>query len=134
MIKTVRIDDREVKFKFSFASFYIFKNQFRYDPLQKVLPAIGEAINALNTLDISKSEITAEVVGDVFENVSSLEAIDLLNLIWAFAKTADRDIKEPEYWYDDFENFPLFDVVAELFPVFVESMGSKKKSTISTQA
>lgn len=136
MDKTIKIDGKDVRFKFSMASFYIFKNQFGYDGLTKLMPMIGEAINSLdpkvfndNTRDNAS---ILNSLGNILTEQTYFEITEIGNMIWAFAKTADKDIPEPNLWYASFDEFPIFDIGKELLPCLYESLISKKKIAVTT--
>lgn len=138
MIKTIRIDDKDVKFSFSLASFYIYKNQFGQDAMSVILPLLADVIGAIDPeIIVENGEISSEklvkTAGDIFDQIISVEITELADIIWAFAKAADDDIPEPSLWYGSFEEFPLFDVGKELLPCLYDSLVSKKKILRSTQ-
>lgn len=139
MIKTIKIDDKDVKFSFSLASFYIYKNQFGQDAMSVILPLLADVIGAIDPEIIVKNgEISSEelvkTAGDIFDQIISVEITELADIIWAFAKAADDEIPEPALWYGSFEEFPLLDVGKELLPCLYDSLVSKKKilKTIET--
>lgn len=140
MEKTINIGGKDVKFKFTLSAFYIFKNQFSYDAMNKIVPTIGEI---LSNLDFSIFEAYEEkkeekeealtggevlnAVGRTLESTYNFEMVDFLNLLWAFAKNADGELPNPEIWFSTFDEFPIFDVMREFVPALLESLGSKKK-------
>ena len=138
MIKTIKIDGKDVKFSFSLASFYIYKNQFGQDAMTVILPIIADVINAIDP-DLIKdgdnvdSKSLVKLAGDVLDQVVSAEITEIADIIWAFAKAGDDSIPEPALWYGGFEEFPLFDVGKELLPCLYDSLVSKKKILKSTQ-
>ena len=139
MEKTINIGGKDVKFKFTLSAFYIFKNQFSYDAMSKVVPAIGEILSNLDfaALNVSENSDKNELaggeilnaIGRAMEATFNFEMVDFLNLLWAFAKNADMSIKEPIVWFSEFDEFPVVDVMREFVPSLLESLGSKKKST-----
>lgn len=138
MIKTIKIDGKDVKFSFSLASFYIYKNQFGQDAMSVILPLIADVVSAIDPeIIVENGEISSEklvkTVGDIFDQVISVEITELADIIWAFAKAADDDIPEPALWYGSFEEFPLVDVGKELLPCLYDSLVSKKKILKNTQ-
>lgn len=138
MIKTIKIDDKDVKFSFSLASFYIYKNQFGQDAMSVILPLLADVIGAIDPeIIVENGEISSEklvkTAGDIFDQIISVEITELADIIWAFAKAADDDIPEPALWYGSFEEFPLFDVGKEILPCLYDSLISKKKILKNTQ-
>lgn len=135
MEKIIKIGGKEVKFKFTLSAFYIFKNQFSYDAMSKVIPAVGEILSSVDfSILTSKDGKDVEggefinMLGRTLESTYNFEVVDFLNLLWAFAKNADHDIQEPEVWFGEFDEFPIIDVMREFIPALLESLGSKKKS------
>ena len=138
MIKTIKIDDKDVKFSFSLASFYIYKNQFGQDAMSVILPLLADVIGAIDPeIVVENGEISSEklvkTAGDIFDQIISVEITEMADIIWAFAKAADDEIPEPALWYGSFEEFPLFDVGKELLPCLYDSLISKKKILKNTE-
>lgn len=138
MIKTIKIDSKDVKFSFSLASFYIYKNQFGQDALSVILPLFADIANAIDPEDISSDGVISsdkifKVVCDVLDQIVNVEITEMADIIWAFAKAGDEEIPEPAKWYGEFEEFPIYDVGKELLPSLYESLISKKKISESIQ-
>lgn len=138
MIKTIKIDGKEVKFSFSLASFYFYKNQFGQDALSVILPLFADIANAIDPEDISSDGVISsdklfKVAGDVLDQVVNVEITEIADIIWAFAKAGDEEIPEPAKWYGEFEEFPIYDVGKEILPCLYESLISKKKISESIQ-
>src|SRR5574344_2091283 len=139
MEKIIQISGKDVKFKFTLSAFYIFKNQFSYDAMNKIVPTIGEILSNLdfNAFVIDEKEKDKEevvvggdimnAIGRTLEATFNFEMVDILNLLWAFAKNADSNIGDPEIWFGTFDEFPIIDVMREFIPALLESLGSKKK-------
>ena len=139
MEKVIQIGGKDVKFKFTLSAFYIFKNQFSYDAMNKIVPTIGEILSNLdfNAFLIEEKEKDKEevvlggdimnAIGRTLEATFNFEMVDILNLLWAFAKNADANIGAPEIWFGTFDEFPIIDVMREFIPALLESLGSKKK-------
>lgn len=139
MEKVIQISGKDVKFKFTLSAFYIFKNQFSYDAMNKIVPTIGEILSNLDfnafiidEKEKDKEEVTLggdvmNAIGRTLEATFNFEMVDVLNLLWAFAKNANPDIGAPEIWFGTFDEFPIIDVMREFIPVLLESLGSKKK-------
>ena len=153
MQKTITIDDKEITFKSNASFAYTFKNQFGYDILTKLLPMISEILKSISDIvDIDEDEkteetvdtavklkaietkkekkdktVTLEKIGEILENIYSLELTDIQNIIWTMAKIADTNIKEPQLWYAEFDEFDFIDIFKELTPMLLSSFISKKK-------
>ncbi len=129
MIKTINIDGKEVKFSTNAYFANIFKNQFGYDILTVIMPLVSEALKGLDELYIRQETeaIMPSTIGELLENVYSLEMVDINNFIWSLAKMADPSIDEPIKWYSQFNEFPVIDILKELSGIIVPSLISKKK-------
>lgn len=129
MIKTINIDGKEVKFSTNAYFANIFKNQFGYDILTVIMPLVSEALKGLDELYIRQETeaIMPSTIGELLENVYSLEMVDINNFIWSLAKMADPGIDEPIKWYSQFNEFPVIDILKELSGIIVPSLISKKK-------
>ena len=129
MIKTINIDGKEVKFSTNAYFANIFKNQFGYDILTVIMPLVSEALKGLDELYIRQETeaIMPSTIGELLENVYSLEMVDINNFIWSLAKMADASIDEPIKWYSQFNEFPVIDIPKELLEIIVPSLISKKK-------
>ena len=139
MEKVIEIGGQDVKFKFTLSAFYIFKNQFSYDAMNKIVPTIGEILSNMDfdafiIDEKAKGKEEETIGGDVMNAIGrtleatfNFEMVDVLNLLWAFAKNADPTIKSPEIWFGTFDEFPIIDVMREFIPALLESLGSKKK-------
>lgn len=129
MEKVIQIDGKNITFKANAAFPIIYKNQFGKDILTIIMPIISDILKGADELLESKDGIKPSNLGELLENVYSLELNDVLNLVWTMAKIADDKIKEPIVWYSEFEEFPIFDVAKELMTVLIPSLITKKKLT-----
>lgn len=133
MEKIIKIADKEVKFKFTMSAFYIFKNQFGYDAMTQIVPSLGQIMASLDLSVLEKKKTSnteiVRMLGTALERTYGFEMVDLLNIIWAFAKAGDEKIGSPINFYGEFETFPVIDVLKEILPSLLEALGSKKKLT-----
>ena len=111
MEKILTIDGRQVKFKSTGAFLLRYKAQFRCDPLK----------------DIYKLKDCLGPEGEIV----NLETFDLelfYNLIWTLAKTADPQIPPPMEWLDEFNEFPLMEILPEIQDMLFSAMGATAES------
>jgi hypothetical protein len=104
MEKTLTIDGKQVRFKSTAATPLRYKAQFGKDYFAELFK--------------------------MKKNQESLENLDFevfYNLVWALAKTADKNIPDPITWLDEFEEFPLMEIIPELQELITASIQSKKK-------
>lgn len=135
MLKTLIIDGKEISFKANASLSYVYKNQFNKDLLTNFMPLFSDILKGLDDIfekiqNKSQSKKSDDIkpsnIAEILENVYSLELVDIQDVIWAMAKVANPDIKEPEIWYAQFEEFEIIDVAIQLAPVLLNSMVSKK--------
>ena len=139
MLKTITIDNKEVQFKASASFPIIYKANFNADILTIIMPIISELLEGLDnilnedlvkdgTINLKPSDLAA-----LLQNIYALELVDVMNLLWTLAKCADKEIPEPAKWFEQFDEFPIFDIAAEVFPMLFTSLISKKKLTEMTE-
>ncbi|MGP1567933.1 MAG: hypothetical protein ACTTHM_04395 [Peptoanaerobacter stomatis] len=138
MEKTLIIDGREIQFKSNASLSYIYKGQFGKDLLTSLMPVFSDILSGLDDIfeklqqdekDIkeTKDDIKPSDIANILENVYSLELVDIQNIIWTMAKSANPKIPEPVLWYAEFEEFEIIDVAIQLAPMLLNSLISKKK-------
>lgn len=127
MIATLNIDNKEVEFKASASIVYKFKNYFNKDLLKILMPLLKDMIPLMyaKTNEDGLPDVPQE---QLFALIEKIELTDVLSIIWIMAKTADKTIKDPEDWYDDFEVFPVNEVMTKLMPVLFKSVLTTEES------
>jgi hypothetical protein len=111
MEKTILIDGKDIRFKSTGATALRYKAQFGKDYLSEILK-----LNRLNNLNL--------------ENIESVDGIDFevfYNIAWVMAKTANPSVPDPITWLDQFDEFPMIDIIPELQDLLISSIQSKKK-------
>lgn len=111
MVKTIQINGKPVKFSTSFVWMLHYKNQFGIDPATIMIPAANASAK-------DKTGMAA---------LDAIGFVNIAQIAWACAKAADRDVEEPEKWYDSFGEFPIVDIATELLPSVFASFNVKKK-------
>jgi hypothetical protein len=114
MEKTLTIDGKEVRFKSTAATPLRYKAQFGKDFFSELLK-----MNKLGKLNLNEK--------DDDEAIQSLDFDVFYNIVWSLAKTADKSIPDPLNWYDEFESFPLMEIIPELQELITSSIEGKKK-------
>jgi hypothetical protein len=119
MEKTLTIDGKQVTFKSTAGTVRRYRNQFGQDffadivkmyPLMKTLSK-GADMDKLSYDELKQLDFSA------FENIA-----------WALCKTADNSIKSPDAWFDDFDSFPIAEILPELQELIFHSLQGKKKA------
>ncbi|MFH7833826.1 hypothetical protein [Bacillus luti] len=120
MEKTIVIDGQKVKLKATAATVKRYKAQFRRN-LFADLMALG-AINALTSADGSEQPIDVSNL-----DLGKVDFELIYDLTWLYAKTADPNIPDPMTWLDEFEEFPIEEIMPEVMELVQVTMGAKKK-------
>lgn len=115
MEKTLTIDGRDVRFKSTAATPIRYKAQFQSDYFADIL-----RMHALTKLNIDGDELNYDVL-------RHLDLEVFYNILWAMAKTADKSIPDPLTWLDEFDEFPLFDIIQEAQELIMKNLQSSKK-------
>lgn len=114
MEKTLTIDGKQVKFKSTAATMLRYKAQFGRDMIRDfsvLQSAFQKTKKGIKVVDIDK-----------------LDMETIYNLIWVFAKTADKSIPDVMNWFDTFETFPLVNVLSELTELLTSSLRVDRKN------
>lgn len=137
MIK-VEIDGKEVKFNSNALFILKYKQIFKVDVLKVVFPifkALIPLIKTIENLDIDKLDIKdlALILPELLDNAEEIEILDLYKILYAMALAADKEIGDFEEWLGSFDEFPIFDIVGQVFPELLDSLSSSIKSKKNIQ-
>jgi hypothetical protein len=114
MEKTITIDGKKVRFKSTGATPLRYKSQFGRDYFKEILK-----LSPLESLQNKKNLTT--------EDLDILDFEVFYNISWILAKTADPTIPEPVEWLEQFDEFPIVEIVPELQDLMISSFKSSKK-------
>lgn len=103
MQKTVIVDNKPIVFECNLLSLLIYKNQFGRNLLDDMN-------------DIDRKRLVYE---NADEEIKKSEKA--YNILWTLAKTANENIKSPDIWLDDFEEFDTFSIWSEMSANVVRS-------------
>ena len=135
MIKTIKIDNKEVRLSNNVSWALIYKNQFGSDIIQALMPMIAGALDILSGLvnatgEINFKDLAKIADGDEFVNamihIGNLEFTDFLNITWSLAKAADDDIPEPMEWVKQFDSFPVDTIAPAVVSLLIKGLVSSK--------
>ena len=115
MEKTIEIDGKKVRFKTNGATPLRYKAQFGKDYFKEILK-----LAPLQKLQGSKKGISPE-------DLQHLDFEVFYNISWIMAKTADPTIPEPMEWLEQFDEYPMADVIPELQDLMMASFQTTKK-------
>lgn len=111
MEKTIVIDGKPVRFKSTGAVPLRYKAQFGKDFFKELIKI--SALEGLEGKQIKPQDLE-KVDFDVFYNIA-----------WVMAKTADSSIPDPIEWLDEFEVFPMLDIIPELQELIHSNLTAK---------
>lgn len=106
--KTIEIDGKQVGFKSTAATPLRYKKYFGKDYFTEIL-------KLKNLTDLKNIENQSEALAKIDFEV-------LYNIIWVLAKTADKNLKEPIEWLDEFETFPIGEILPQLQELIAKSI------------
>lgn len=116
MEKTLIIDGKEVRFKSTAATPLRYKAQFGKDFFVELLKMGAlEKLGKLNSKTVRR------------EDLEGLDFEVFYNIAWTMAKTADPSIPDPITWLDQFDEFPMIEIIPELQDMLLATIQGKKK-------
>lgn len=138
MIKTVTIDDKDVRLDNNIGWAMEYRDQFGRDIIPALMPlvagivtVIGGVIDEIGTgkeieaADVIKA-LSGETLTEAVIQASQLEVVDFINIVWALARNADETIPEPRRWVKQFETFPLDELVPVVANMIIKGVTSSK--------
>ena len=108
MEKMIKIGEKEVALRTTGATLLRYKMQFGKDLLTELIKLDGAYQNG---------ELQAE----------KLDFEMFFNILWVMAKTATPDIKPPIEWLDEFEEFPIMEILPEVMVLLTNLMRTNRK-------
>lgn len=138
MEKTIKIGDKEVRLNNNVGWAMTYRDQFGHDILQTLTPMFASALDVVGgiisqtgkTKDFGIEDLLAVMDGDTFldalAHIGTFEFVEVVNLTWAMAKTADEDLPDPKTWAREFDTFPVDVIVPELLGLIVGGLTSSK--------
>lgn len=138
MIREIRIEDKKIEINSSGGWLYEYRNRFGHDILPDIMPIIESVLAAgVSVLQESGGEVNEKTIMDALNNdalvdafikVSGMEFLTIFNIFWAMAYNADDRIPGPKEYFNQFDRFPLEEVVPALLYATVDSSMSSKNS------
>lgn len=116
MEKTIIIDGKEVKLKNTAGFPLRYKAQFGRDFFVDMFKMKGlEKLKDKDPEDFT------------YEEIKQMDYETFFNIIWVLAKTADKTISDPLSWFDEFEQFPMDEVIPQAQDMIMHTFNSTKK-------
>lgn len=138
MEQTINIGGKDVKLNNNIGWALNYRDQFGQDIIPAIMPMLSGALDILGGIidetdksgEIEISDllkvIQSDSMTDAVVHLSAVELVDLINITWALAKTADDSIPEPRLWVKDFEDFPVDVVAPAVFNLVASGVVSTK--------
>lgn len=138
MEKTIKIGNKSVKLNNNISWAIAYRDQFGRDIIPALMPMLAGALDIFAGLvadtgkanEISVSDLAKLADGDALINavihIGGFEFVDFINITWALAKCADKDIPEPREWVEQFDSFPLDIVAPEVIKLIFKGVISSK--------
>lgn len=114
MEKTITIDGKEIIFKSTGAVPMRYRAQFGSD-------FFSDMMSSLNVVELMEKKTL---------NTKDLQTVNFevfYQMLWTMAKTANKEIKDPITWLDEFDEFPIFEIIPEVIDLLLSNMQSTKK-------
>lgn len=136
MIKNIKISkDESLTLSNNIGWLFIYRDQFGRDIVPTIVPVLNAGIDLIFTIykatggNIDKDvldKLDADDITAALWSASGIEAVDLLNIIWAMAKNADDSIEEPRTFFARFDAFPIDLIMPAAFELLYKGMISGK--------
>lgn len=137
MEKIIKIDkETSLKLSNNVSWLFTYRAQFGQDIVVSLVPALNAGVQLAAqvaghmkdgrlTAEIFK-EIPPEELQNAIIELSGLESVDLIRIVWAMAKAADDSIEPPEIWLKQFNVFPLDLILPEVVSLAAQGFISSK--------
>ena len=123
MIKTIKIDGKNITFKSTGALMYRYKQQFGTEYIADIMK-LNDFTTSKKKKKIKNDDGTTTIADDFNYSTLSLEVA--YNLAWCLAKAADNNVPDPLTWLDSLDTFPIFDILPQLTELI--SLSNKSKN------
>lgn len=135
MEKKIKIGKQSMKLNNNVGWLFVYRDQFGRDIVPAIVPVLNAGIDLVfGAYQSTGGKITRErimqmdpnVLKDALLEATAIEAVDLLNIVWAMAKNADEDIDPPREWFNTFDTFPLDEIAPAIFELLFKGLLSTK--------
>lgn len=141
MIKQIKLNEsHSIDINSSMGWLFIYRSTFGHDILPDLMPIIESIISGmaeiLEDVDDSGNIDVKTIAGSISDGTlnnalatfSTMEFITIIQIVWSMAKNADKSIPSIYEWAEGIENFPIDEILPELFEAITESMISSKNA------
>ena len=142
MRRTISIENHSIEVDTSMGWLFVYRSTFGHDVLPDLMPLIEAALAGLaeifgskviredHTIDPEKvmELMDADALVDMLVKMAGVELTTVLQIFWAMAKNARKDLPPAEIFYAGLERFPMDEIIPGLFYAIVESSVSSKNA------
>lgn len=138
MIRTINVNGQPVEVNTSAGWLYAYRERFGHDILPDLMPILESVLNAAASIleeadgEINQKTALAAMNNEnfvqAFISLAGMEFTTVFNIFWAMAYNKDQSIPAPREYMNQFERFPLDEVLPELFYALVDSSVSSKNA------
>ena len=140
MVKIIEIDGNVFRLDNNAGWLLEYQDQFGHDILPDIMPIIGAVFEYFES--VAATGVTLKEARDVTKAIgrganapgalielSGFRVTDLINVVWALAKTADPEIDPPRQWVRQFDPFPFDALLPEVFLLVSQGLMTSKNWT-----
>lgn len=142
MRRTISIENHSIEVDTSMGWLFVYRSTFGHDVLPDLMPLVEAALAGLaeifgskviredHTIDPEKvmELMDADALVEMLIKMAGMELTTVLQIFWAMAKNARRDLPPAEIFYAGLERFPMDEIIPGLFYAIVDSSVSSKNA------
>ena len=143
MRRTIIIENHSIEVDTSMGWLFVYRSTFGHDVLPDLMPLVEAALAGLaeifgskviredHTIDPEKvlELMDADALVEMLIKMAGMEMTTVLQIFWAMAKNAHRDLPPAEIFYAGLERFPMDEIIPGLFYAIVDSSVSSKNAS-----
>lgn len=122
MEKIIEFSGHKIPFRATMRTLLIYKRQTG----REYLSDAAELRKIIRTGEDGKPLLDAN--GKPIIDLGALNTEALCGVAWAMAKTADSSIPPMDDWLDQFEEFPMLEILTDLFPLMSATLRIDRKN------
>lgn len=122
MEKIIEFSGKKILFRATMRTLLIYKRQTG----REYLSDAAELRKIIRTGDDGKPLLDAN--GKPIIDLGALNTEALCGVAWAMAKTADSSVPPMDDWLDQFEEFPMLEILTDLFPLMSATLRIDRKN------
>ena len=122
MEKIIEFSGQKIPFRATMRTLLIYKRQTGRENLSDA----AELRKIIRTGEDGKPLLDAN--GKPIIDLAALNTEALCGVAWAMAKTADNSIPPMDDWLDQFDEFPMLEILTDLFPLMSATLRIDRKN------